>query len=170
MKKLLAFVLFALTSHDILVAIVPSKEYFFVKNLTGTDIVVNMEFLDTPIVDEQGGPIFDGRAFHGDIAGIPVSIDNELYGNRIMPGDQKRCITYYPYGILSQVVENKYYERLGAMNIVDKLRAILKSFVITDIYGNILLTLDDIKNEDFVKEDRSAGYYILQVRDASPGN
>jgi hypothetical protein len=128
-----------------------------------------MEFREKPLEDEYGVPIFGGRTFHQVINEIPVSIDNELYFNRIAPSNRASCISYYPFGNLffveNKFVSNNYYEKLAAIPVLEKLKAIFKSFTITDHEGNIVLTLEQIQEENIVRGERSEKYYILQITD-----
>jgi hypothetical protein len=163
MKKLAFVIIFFCFCFNILFAFTRGKEQFIIHNLTNDTINIKYEFFAEPILYE-GTPIFDGRAFHQHINGINISIYNDLYVNQIASGQKVVCISYYPSDALISVWENKDYERLKEIPILTKIRAIFKSFTITDMEGNIINTLETL-SEDKIKEEGTEGpfKYILEI-------
>jgi hypothetical protein len=163
MKKLVFVIIFFCSCSNILFAFTRGKEKFIIHNLTNDSIRINYEFVADPI-SYEGVPIFNGRAFHQQINGINISIYNELYGNRLASGQKVDCISYYPSDALISVWENKDYERLKEIPIVTKIKVIFKSFTITDTDGNIIITLETLREEHIRVEGMEGPFwYILEV-------
>jgi hypothetical protein len=154
MKKLLLMVLFLIIWVNGVIALSIAREHFIVYNLSGKDIIINFE---PPVKPTEVGL---WQYYILDIAGVPVVVHDPLFGHTVLASNRKiGCVDYLPDTMLLD--DNDYYEKLGAIPILDKLNAIFKSFTITDLEGNVLVTLPDIKEEDIIKEQISPGSLSL---------
>jgi hypothetical protein len=65
---------------------------------------------------------------------------------------------------LISVWENKDYERLKETSILTKIKAIFSSFTITDMKGNIIITLETLREENIKAEGMEGPFnYILEI-------
>jgi hypothetical protein len=127
--------------------------------------IVDIELNAELILDNDGNPIFIGRTYYKEVTEIqsiiiPITIDNRLYKNIIKPNERTRCIEIKPVGNIIQ--RNWFYDLFSNIPIVNKLKILFKKFSIKDTDGNILLTIDNIKAEDIIKENVSAGRFVLE--------
>jgi hypothetical protein len=160
MKKLLLRILFLCIWINGLSALSLAREYFVVYNLSDNVIIINFE---SPV---QPTDVGSWQYYILEIAGVPVIINDPLFGHaKIAPDKKVDCVYYLPSGTLIDIFENDYYEKLDAIPILDKLNTIFKSFTITDLEGNILVALADIKEEDIIREQmpnsRSINYIFV---------
>jgi hypothetical protein len=154
MKKILFIGLFLGICLSGVIALSMAREHFIVYNLSGKDIIINFE---PPVKPTEVGL---WQYYILDIAGVPVSVQDPLFGHTVLAPNRKiKCVDYLPYTTLLD--DNDYYEKLGAIPILDKLNAIFRSFIITDLEGNVLVALPDIKEENIIKEQISPGSLSL---------
>jgi hypothetical protein len=140
-------------------AISLSQDYFIIFNLTNTDIIINFE---TAVEPALSGVM--KWHFYTEIGDIPVNAGYENSQTKTLAPDEKvNCIYYSPHGSWLTRFENDYYNRLRQIPIMEKLNRIFKSFTISDVDGNVLLTLSDIEEEDFTIKQNSDLYIILPV-------
>jgi hypothetical protein len=119
-------------------------EKFYVHNNSDRDIVITIEFYSDP-----SSPF---PSYLYDIKGVPVVL--MFYDSlqlQLEPHRKAIYISYRPLAPIEEILNNQYYEKLEAVPILEKLKLIFKSFVILDTKGQVLLTLDDIKEHDIVR-------------------
>jgi hypothetical protein len=119
-------------------------EKFYVHNNSDRNIVITIEFYSEP-----SSPF---PSYLYDIKGIPIVL--MFYDSlqlQLEPHRKVVYISYRPLAPIGEILNNEYYERLEEIPILEKLKLIFKSFVIADTKGQILLTLDDIKECDIVR-------------------
>ena len=154
MKKqnilLMIFFICILNSHA-LFSLQFRHEFFKIQNSLDKEIIVYIE-----IYSEYA--IIDYEHLKNENNGIYIGIRNFGPVIRIPPGKSKYCISYYPIGD----IENKYI-KLAKIPILDKLRMIFRSLIITDTGNNILLTLDDIQSETITNLHNDHDTYILNM-------
>jgi hypothetical protein len=130
----------------------PNKEYIQIENHTGKEIFIIKEFNEQTVQ----------HRWQQTIENIDLIIEDNQYLYSINPGKFDTLIKYYPnygYGIFSH-----YYYKLNEIPILEKLNAILKTLIITDSDGNILLTLADLRENDIKKEiSNRQNYYKVEV-------
>lgn len=129
------------------------SEYIIIRNNSNRNIIINHKFH----VEAENGQV--------EIEGLRIGI--RIFLNDVIPpGKENICIVYYPsYGLL-EAIEKRYYERLAAISIIDKLKFIFRDFSISDIEGKVLYNITDAKEDDFIIERyHYSTHYILEISD-----
>jgi hypothetical protein len=159
MKKLLATALFLSVLTNSAFAISLDQDYFIVYNLSKGNITMIFETVVEPTL------LGDAEwYFYTEIDGVPVNVSFEKSKRKtIAPNEKAICIYYSPHGSWLTRFENDYYSKLRTIPMLNKLKAIFKSYIITDSQGSVLITLDDIKEEDIVIEENGNMYAVLSI-------
>jgi hypothetical protein len=154
------FVLFFM--GNILFGTSRSNEEFRIENHTAKELFIRLEFNER---------IVDAIDWYQNIDGILLAITNEYQLRRasmVPSGQSKKIISYRP--IVSLVSINPYetiselYNDMHHISILNKLRGIIKSLVITDSDEKIVFTFDDLREEDLrIERWGNSVYYILEI-------
>jgi hypothetical protein len=161
-KQLIAFaVLFF--AGNVIFATSPSKEDFRIENHTTKELFIQLELVER---------VVDVVHWYQNIGGVILSITNEYQLSKagiLLTGQSKKIISYYPAAPL--ISENNWFSEMRSMSILKKLHAIIKSLVITDSDGNVIFTLDELREEN-LRIDRwgNSVYYILEIRSGTLEN
>jgi hypothetical protein len=136
-----------------------AREYFIIHNLSNGDIRVVFETIVEPNMLPDGTWFFEHM-----IDDIPIAVNqySEWY-NVIGPNELIKCIYYYPIGIWQEKLNNNYYTRLREIPVLDQIKSIFKTFTVIDAEGNILVTLNDIKEDNIIVEENGHRYITLKI-------
>jgi hypothetical protein len=155
--------------------ILPKKHYFFIilvlhwnmayafsfnsesiqiRNWSSKDITISKEFKTSNTDIHWVQTIND----------IDLRVDNILHNRVLAPNKFFNILSYSPSYREGLFSEN--YKKLDDIPIMEKINNILKTLIITDTNGNILLTLGGLKAEN-IRKDISNGqnYYIIDIYD-----
>lgn len=127
------------------------KEFFYINNMTEEKLYLEFSFLQNE----------DEKIWHQNINESLVSITNENNGKPINRIKTNLILSYFPaYGILER---NEHYEKLAGISILEKIRQIYSVFRIIDIEEKEIVSLSELKDDDFVSEEIAGGicYYLI---------
>ena len=138
----------------------PIEEYFVIENNLEYNIIVELELNAELILDNEGVPISTGRTYFMELNGIPLTIRNDLYRNFIRPNERYSCIMFRPSGGAFYIILQGYYEMLENISGIDKIKSIIKTLVIKNDSGDTILLLNNLVEENIIKQD---SIYLLKV-------
>jgi hypothetical protein len=162
-RKDILVLLFLINIPSIVGASPQPHDNLVISNLTDGDIFIEVEYLEEPrelgffwTIEKQMGK-------------LEVSIDIFSY-NAITILNSNRQILYLltaPKWFLTRIDGRSPYELLREIPMLERIRAVVKIFKITNEQGDLLFSLDNAKEEDLVV--RSAGGrsldYILEIQE-----
>jgi hypothetical protein len=154
LKKCCIYIILILLCNGTLFALTPNTESLQIRNHTTKCIKIKKEFkINTP-----------DRRWLQTIDGIELQVQNIPHNCILPPSEFFNILSYYPYYELGFFSE--YYEKLDDIPILDKVNAILNVLLITDIDGNVLLDLDNLREENIRKDiSNKQNYYIIDIYD-----
>jgi len=154
------FILFPLMlTCNILIALSSPRVLIFIQNSSSIDIVVNMEFWYGP--ESNPDPIRTGNMWRQTIFNIPLSVHvlpAEHRTRPIPPGQEMNIIRYnVPFMLFDRIVD---------VSFVDMMSATFKKFVITNVVGEKLFTLEHLE-EIVIERGIATGviWYVLEIFD-----
>lgn len=160
MKKQIYVSLVLFFVGNILFAMSPGQEYFIIENHTEKELFIRLEFC---IAKE------DVIHWLQNIDVVILSITNQYKfsrsGSVLSAGQSKGIISYFPFDsiiITCPYSREKLYNDMYRLPILDKLRGIIESLVITDNDGNVVFNFDDLREED-LRIERDETRYILDI-------
>ena len=152
-KQLILFIIFILLS-GLLFASSRKQETLQVRNNSDQLLTIEYKFLSDS----------DENYILQTISGIDITIEKGKTIKCISAGEIKNIYSFYPrYGFLEL---KKMYMRLEEFTVNDKLRAILKSFQISDTEGNILVNLDNLASKSRVEKNDGGVFIIIEINES----
>jgi Fe-S oxidoreductase len=130
----------------------PNKEYIQIENHTDKEIFIIKEF-NVKHMQHRWQQTIDN---------IDLIVEDNQYLYSIYPGKFDTMIKYYPN--YRHDLFSYYYKELDKIPIMEKITAILKTLIIADSDGNILFTLDELKDDNIRKEiSNRQNYYKIEI-------
>ena len=154
LKKNCIFIILIFLCNGALFTLTPNTESIQILNHTAKYIKIIKKF-------KANAP---GRRWLQTIDGIELQVQNILHNCILPPNEFFNILSYYPYYELG--VFSEYYKKLDEIPILDKVNAILNVLIITDIDGNVLLELDNLRERNIRKViSNKQNYYIIDIYD-----
>lgn len=127
------------------------KEFLYINNMTEEKLYLEFCFLHNK----------DEKTWHQNINESLISITNENNGKPINRIKTNLILSYFPaYGI---VEGHDHFQKIAGTSILDKIKQIYSVFRIIGIDGKEIVSLSELKEEDFVSEEIAGGicYYLI---------
>lgn len=147
MKKRYAVLsLYFLFAHLTANAMSYANDSLIISNHTDGDISIEVEWREEPQGKWGGGYIW---MFNKKIGDLEVTIDIRATNNILASKNQMIYLTVMPKWALTKIDGHSPYEILHAIPMLDIVRSVIKSLVITNERGDLLFSLADAEEEDF---------------------
>jgi hypothetical protein len=159
-KRYIAFAVCLLFVPFTANAISYAKDSLIINNYTDSDIFIEIECWEEP---QERGYIW---MFNKKIGNLEIAIDIRATNNILGSKKQMIYLTFMPTWARTKIDGRSPYEFLRVIPMLDIVRSVIKSLMITNERGDLLFLLDDAKEEDFTSVVRGNEIdYFLNIYD-----